>query len=195
MQDGNTFRGVILGFIVTILASWITYYVATHPTPGDSPAAPWILGLFIIVGLAILFGTSSISVIIDKAHGTVTFGRKRLTGTKSVTYNTADALRVELRQGIDIERGGGGPHGGGSARQVYDSQSVLVFKNGDEMPLENQKRRDSVSVGLIGGTGIMLSGKGRELSISRQVATFMGIPFEEVGNPGPVGIGSGGIQP
>jgi hypothetical protein len=76
-----------------------------------------------------------------------------------------------------------------------ESQTVILFKDGTEMPLENVKKRSGGN-GLI-GAGVMMAGEGKERSISQQVATFIGIPFEEMGSGAPqinIGGTGGGIS-
>jgi hypothetical protein len=43
------------------------------------------------------------------------------------------------------------------------------------------------------GSAVMIGGSGKEVAIANQVATFLGVPFQEVAPPnGPMGINIGG---
>ena len=81
-------------------------------------------------------------------------------------------------------------------RQVLVSQSVIVFKDGQELPLDHQK---DASSGISLGPAVMMGGQGKEMAIATQVANFLGVPFQEIAPPGGGGMGiniggPGGIQ-
>lgn len=78
-------------------------------------------------------------------------------------------------------------------REVLNYQSVIVLKDGTEIPLENIKSSGGTSI----GSAVLMGGTGKELSMANQVANFLGVPFQEVG-PGSgtnvAGAGFGGIS-
>lgn len=181
LQDGNIAGGIIGGIILVGGSAYGAYYLLT--TSGQATVPVWIPAIVAIVGLAMMFMTSSIAVTIDKTQGTIIFARKRIVGTKIQSHATGDVTRVELREGsyrAPSSQPGFSMNGG---RQVFESQTVIVFKDGTEMPLENKKDRGSD--GNLIGTAVMMAGEGKDLSISQQVATFIGIPFEEMGGGSP----------
>ena len=103
-------------------------------------------------------------------------------------YAVADVLRIETRKSWRMENGGGG-RGASMPRQVLVSQSVIVFKDGQELPLDHE----SGSSGLSLGPAVMIGGSGKEVAIANQVATFLGVPFQEIAPPsGQIGINIGG---
>ena len=75
------------------------------------------------------------------------------------------------------------------------AQSVVVFKEGQELPLDHPKQSSSMSV----GPTVLMSGQGKEVAIATQVANFLGVPFQEIAPPNSgmginTGGGPGGIQ-
>jgi hypothetical protein len=79
-------------------------------------------------------------------------------------------------------------------QQVLISQSVIIFKNGQELPLDHQKSSSGMQLGV----AVVMGGSGAEVAIANQVAQFLGVPFQEIAPPASginVGLGgSGGIQ-
>jgi len=58
------------------------------------------------------------------------------------------------------------------------------------VPLENVKNSSGVGI----GAEVLLGGTGKELSISNQIANFLGVPFQEIGPGVAPTIGIGGIK-
>jgi hypothetical protein len=106
-------------------------------------------------------------------------------------YAIADVLRIETRKSWRTENNNtGGNRGVSMPRQVLVSQSVIVFKNGQEIPLDHQS---GASSGVSVGPAVMMAGSGKEVALANQVASFMGVPFQEIAPPGgPMGINIGG---
>lgn len=195
LQDGNIAGGVLGGIIAFGIGAYWAYYLFT--TPGQEIKIAWIPGIIDLVGLFMIFTVSSISVAIDKAQGQIVFRRKRILGASTQVQNISDAVRVELRRGSYRQAVPGGQEGFSmnSGRQVMESQTVIVFKDGTEMPLENKK--DRRAGGNMIGAGVMMAGEGKELSISQRAANFMGVPFQEMGSGTPqinIGTPGGGIS-
>jgi hypothetical protein len=194
LKDGNIAGGVFIGIIMVGVSGYWAYYLLT--APGQQTQIAWIAGIIALVGLIVIFATSSISVTIDKSQGRIAFNKKRIIGGTAQAQNIADAVRIELRRGsyetTNSNQQGFSMNGG---RQVMESQTVILFKDGTEMPLENMKKRSGGS-GII-GVGVMMAGEGKERLISQQVATFIGVPFEEMGSGAPqinIGGTGGGIS-
>lgn len=180
LQDGNIGGGVFGGIVlVAISAYWAYYLLAAH---GQSVATAWIPGIIAIVGLIMILTVSSISVFIDKPQGKIVFRRKRIAGTKTEMHAVGDVVCIELRRGSYHANSPSSQRGFSmnSGRQVMESQTIVLFKDGTEMPLENKKDRGAG--GNMIGAGVMMAGEGKELSISQQVATFLGVSFEEMGS-------------
>jgi hypothetical protein len=105
-------------------------------------------------------------------------------------YATGDVLRIETRKSWRIENNNvSSGRGVSMPRQVLVSQSVIVFKDGQELPLDHQNSSSGISI----GPAVMMGGSGKEVAIANQVATFLGVPFQEIAPPsGGMGIGIGG---
>lgn len=180
LQDGGIAGGVFGGIVAVVLSAYWVYYLFT--TPGQSAQTAWIPGIIALVGLIMIFTVSSITVSIDKAQGQIVFRRKRILGTSRQAQNISDAVRVELRRGSYRQPSSQKGFSMNGGRQVLESQTIVLFKDGTEMPLENKKDRSAG--GSVIGAGVMMAGEGKEISLSQQVATFLGIPFEEMGTTG-----------
>lgn len=187
LKEGDA-SGIVFGIIAAVIGA----VVAVRVSP--QTLVTLLIGIgFVIVGLGMVFWASSISVDVNKTNGQLSYKKKRLIGGSSATYAIADILRVETRREWRMEGGGGQrsmPH------QVLVSQSVIVFKDGQELPLDHQKGESSMSI----GPAVLMGGQGKEMAIANQVATFMGVPFQEI-SPGHPGVninlggpGAGGIQ-
>ena len=80
----------------------------------------------------------------------------------------------------------------GNVYAVCLNGDVMVFKDGQELPLDHQNSM------FLGGA-VLMGGSGKEVAIANQVATFLGVPFQEIAPPIPgmglgTGINIGGIQ-
>ena len=162
--------------------------------PGKTMTIAWVLGILAIIGVIMLLVTSSISIVIDKPQRQITFRRKRIMGAKTNSYHTSDVIRVELRRNSYFNHEPTSRQGFsmGDDHQVFDSQSIIMFKDGTELPLENRKSRNTGKSPI--STGVMMAGEGKELSISRQVAAFLSVPFQEIGSGGTNSSPQDGIQ-
>ena len=161
LKDGSVAGGILLGLIFVAVGGYGTYYFLS--AAGQNRNAIWLPLIAIAVGIIFLFGKSSISVVIDKSQEEIAFVRKCLAGSRVNSHNIADALRVELRRGSHYapsDRPGFSVSGG---NHVLQSQTVIVFKDGTEMPLENQKSRSSG--GNLIGAGVMMAGEEKELAV------------------------------
>jgi hypothetical protein len=189
LRDGSIAFGAFIGILFVAACGYGAYYLLS--TPGQVARNVWIPGVIGLVGLIMIFASSSISVVIDKSQGQIAFERKRILGTSKQAENIGDAVHVELRRGSRYAPSDRPEFSVGVSNQVLQSQTVIVFKDGTEMPLENLKSRSGGS--NLFSAGVMMAGEGKELSISRLAADFIGVPFEEIGE----GIGripQGGIE-
>jgi hypothetical protein len=100
-------------------------------------------------------------------------------------YPIADVFRIETRKQWQMQNTGqSGNQGGSTPQQVLVAQSVMVFKDGRELPLDHQKTSSSTSVGGV----VLMGGQGAETAIAAQVAAFLNVPFQEIMPPN---MGSG----
>lgn len=180
LRDGGIAGGIFLGIVFIAAGAGMAYCVLS--TPGQNPQSAWFSLLFDAAGIAVALYKSSTSVTIDKVPGTIMFVRKRLAGTSVKTYAVADALRVELRHATRYVSDGAHQGFAAGGHEVFESQAVLVFKDGTEMPLENQKSRGGMGVNINGislNPSVLMAGEGQDLATSRRVADFLGVPFQE----------------
>jgi len=179
LLDSNVAKNVFIGIVVIGVSVYGAYYLF-GANGQQAWKVMWIPVIGFLVGLIMIFAASSISVVIGKSQGQIVFSKKRILGGTTQAQNISDAVRVELRRGSYRQstpnQQGFSMNGG---QQVMESQTVILFKDGTEMPLENMKKR-SGGGGII-GADVMMAGEGKELSISQQVATFMGVPFIAMG--------------
>jgi ABC-type antimicrobial peptide transport system permease subunit len=153
---------------------------------------------FLLIGVLLIFLDSETMMVISKSSGRILFQKKRLLGkTKAEDIEDInDVLRVELRQEYKMEKVTlyRWPPIGPLLRQpfiqpkaVLYRQAIIVFKDGRELLLARERTLGS----------IMLDSEG-ELSIASQVASFLGIAYEEI-NRGPAridaSISEGEIRP
>jgi hypothetical protein len=188
LKEGDA-KGVVFGIVFVLAGIGIGFY--SHFTV--SPTL-WVgLGL-LVVGIVTIFISSSITVDISKTNGQIIYQTKRLIGGKTTTYPIADVLRIETRKSWKMEQGARTGNTISAPRQVLVFQSVMVFKDGQELPLDHQNNSSGMSI----GGAVMMGGSGKEVAIANQVATFLGVPFQEIAPPGGgmgINLGSvGGIK-
>ena len=73
------------------------------------------------------------------------------------------------------------------------SQSIIVFKDGIELPLDSQKD-SSGNIGLLNTTSVLMGGSSKENFIANQVAIFIGVPFQEISPMNSTAVNVGGIN-
>lgn len=108
-------------------------------------------------------------LVINKGDGTIFFHMKRIVLPKTATYQISDIARIELRKVYRNTNKG---------TEVV-TQSVFIFKDGSEVPLEGKKAERPM-----GAFGIVMGGNSakqtKEILISEQVANFISVPFQEI---------------
>jgi hypothetical protein len=181
LKEGGT-QGIIVGAAFVIAAPLVWYFL--HES---NPIVVWIaLGLF-VVGVMVVLMSSSITVVANKATGQMLYQKKRLTGGRNSTYAIADIFRIETRKQWRVENTPAQGNQGGSVPQpMLVAQSVIVFKDGREVPLDHQKTYSTTSV----GGAVIMGGQGAETATAAQVAKFLNVPFQEIMPPNM----SGGIN-
>lgn len=174
LTEGGT-SGIIVGtvFVIAGPAAWYVFH-------DSGPLVKWIALGMLVIGLAVILMSSSITVRANKTSGQLFYEKKRLTGAQNSTYPIAEVFRIETRKQWKIENTQAPNNQGGNMPQpVLMAQSVIVFKDGRELALDHQKNSSSTTVG---GATIM-SGQGAETAIAAQVAKFLNVPFQEIMPP------------
>ena len=182
LKEGST--TVIAIGVVFVIAGALGGYFLHH----SSPIAIWIaLGVVLIGAAAILFSTS-ITVDANKASGQISYQKKRLIGGQNSMYAIADVLRIETRKQWRVQNSPpAGDQNVSIPQPVLVWQSVIVFKDGRELPLDHQKTSSTTTI----GPAVLMGGQGAEVAIATQVAKFLSVPFQEIAPPN---IGMGIIQ-
>lgn len=122
-------------------------------------------------GVLVFLFSSFIRVDLNKTTEQITYQKKRLIGTKRQQFAILDVVRIETRR-----------------RQVYRNrsqklmtQSVLIFKDGTELPLDHEI---GSSLELRSSSGVLMGAPGTETTTASTVASFLGVPFQEIAPPG-----------
>jgi hypothetical protein len=140
----------------------------------------WIGLAILTIGVGVIFFASSITVDANKVKGQLLYQKKRLMGTETAVYSIGDIMRIETRKQWRVDNTP--PSGNREVsmpQPVLVAQSVIVFKNGKELALDHQKNSSSMSM----GSAVLMSGQGAETAIANQVASFLGVPFQEIMPP------------
>jgi hypothetical protein len=184
LKEGDA-KGILAGIALVLVGIGVAFYAHL-----SASVELWIALAVFVVGLALIFLSSSIAVDINKTSGQIAYQTKRLIGGSGAMYAVADVLRIETRKSWRMQNSNVSSGRGMSVpRQVLISQSIIVFKDGQELPLDHQNSASSMSV----GPAVMMGGSGKEVAIANQIATFLGVPFQEIAPPGgPIGINIGG---
>jgi len=173
LREGSA-QGVIVGavFIAAGVAAWFLLRQ-------NSPVVTWFALGLIALGAGLILFSSSITFTANRATGQILYQKKRLVGGSSATYAITDVFRIETRKQWRVERQPAGDQGGRVANPMLVAQSVVVFKNGQELALDHQK--SSAQMGV--GSAVVMGGQGAETAIAAQVAQWLGVPFQEIMPP------------
>jgi len=186
LKDGNT-KSVVFGGIFIIIAL-ATGFSAMF---GSAVSSIWVSLLFLLAGALSVFASSSIFVSISKSNNQITYQKKRLIGGSATTHAISDVFRVEtVSSWREVTRSAPQGRNGFSVstpNQQLVVQSFIVMKDGTQLPLSHQ-----------GGSGFtmysVVVGTGKDVAIASTVATFLGVPFQEITPPSAgTGINRGGI--
>lgn len=187
LKEGSQISNIISGSFFVLAGGYFTYTILSSGTVGWVILAPII---FAFSGLLWLLLSAVVTISIQKTPGSIRYEKKRLTGTAVNTYNISDIVRVELRKQWQTERDTSAQGNTTATRQVLVSQTVVVFKDGTELPFGRTKS----SGGMSGGFSVLMGGQGKEMAFANQVAQFLGVPFNEVSpNQGSIKIDLGSI--
>ena len=165
-KDSN-YWGAFIAVVVALFGLFFTFvpFGSSNAVMGD--IILWIIALVVI--FILIFLCPSLTFSINKSDGTIFFHMKRIILSKTATYQIGDVSRIELRKVYRNTSKG---------TQVV-TQSVIIFKDGKEIPLEGKKAEAA-----LGAFGFVMGGDSakqtKELSVSEQVANFINVPFQEI---------------
>ena len=92
LKEGSA-SGIAIG-VVFVIAGALGGYFLHH----SSPLAIWIALAVVLLGLAVVLFSASITVDANKATGRISYQKKRLIGGQSSTWAIADVFRIETRK-------------------------------------------------------------------------------------------------
>jgi hypothetical protein len=174
LKEGSA-SGIVAGSVFAVAGVLVAIFLR------DSiPYAIWIALALLVLGIAITLFSSSITVAANRAGGQLVYEKKRLVGGKTSTYPISDIFRIETRKQWRVDNSPPSGNQSGSMPQPrLVAQSVIVFKNGNELALDHQKTSSTTTVGSV----TLMGGQGAETAIAGQVAKFLDVPFQEIMPP------------
>ena len=182
LHEGSV-QGIAIGIACVIAGVLGAYFLHS-----SKPMALWIGLAAVALGVGVICFASSITVGATKSKDQLVYEKKRLVGAKTDTYKISDVLRIETRKQWRIENAAPPNRETAAPPQpVLVAQSVIVFKSGKELPLDHQKNSSSMQM----GGAVLMSGQGSETAMANRVATFLGVPFQEIMPPNMMGMGMG----
>jgi hypothetical protein len=188
-KEGNLI-GIFIGGISIIAGGGFMYVNGFHN--GDQWFVSVLPIIFIVIGVLTILFASSTFITINKMTGQISYRKKSLVKDTVTTYATGDALHVEMRKTWKTEQTGSSEQGNLRRQQVLISQGVLVFKDGSELLLSQQRSANTSTA------AIMINGVANvEHGFASEAASFLGIEFKVLTPSGGalgLGIDVGGIQ-
>jgi hypothetical protein len=190
MKEGST-TGIIFGAIFILVGAGVGFKMRDA-----NPYVIYIALAIVLGGLAAILFSSAITVDANKTSGQLLYQKKRIIGGSTATYAIADISRIETRKQWQVQNAPpAGTQNATMPQPVLVAQSVIVFKDGREVPLDHQKNSSTMS----SGSAVVMGGQGAETAIAAQVAKFLGVPFQEIMPPNMssgvnIMSGSGNIQ-
>jgi hypothetical protein len=178
LKDSN-YKGIVIACGFILVGIILSFGIAANPQIWNI-IGTW--AVILLIAFYTIFTSPSFLIVIDKSSGAISYHMKRIILSKNDTYQIINIVRIEWRK--MFRRSGKGT-------QIV-TQSVIVFKDGSEMPLEGKKAENGFGFSVIlGGNS---SADNKDISLSKQIADFIGVPLQEV-EPTPSGIElPGGIQ-
>ena len=163
IKDGMT-NSLLFGLLFIIVGVFVLYKSAGRAV------LLFVGACFVLVGLFMFFAATSYTVEIGGSQ--ILYKKKRLLGTQIRSYNSADAVRVETKQRISYSSGS--PRAGSNfsvPTPQLSYQSVLVFKDGQELALDNIHNATSWMGGML------MSVPNKEFVAAHAVADYLHVPF------------------
>jgi hypothetical protein len=174
LQEGST-SGIVVGVVLAVAGVLAGIFLRQ-----TAPFVIWIALALVVIGIAVVLFASSITVSANRRNGQMVYEKKRLVGTQTKSYAIADVFRIETRKQWRVDNT---PQSGNQAGTMPQpklvAQSVIVFKNGSELPLDHEKTSSTTTVGSM----VLMGGQGAETAIAAQVAQFLNVPFQEIMPP------------
>lgn len=178
LKEGST-SGIVVGAALVLAGVFAGYFLRQ-----STPYAIWIGLAAALAGVAVILFASSITVVANKSKGQLFYEKKRLVGGQSSAYPIAEIFRIETRKQWQMPNN---QPNSAPQQPTLVAQSVIVFKDGRQLPLDHQKNSSTTTVGPV----VMMGGQGAETAIAAQVANFLNVPFQEIAPPN---MGMGTIQ-
>lgn len=180
LKDSN-WGGLIFGAVITLGSLYFAYQ--SNPFALEFDIKTLIFpGIFLFVGLLLLLTSNITTITLDKSANKIDFNKKGILGARNKNYPLNQIIKVDMREQIVISRSTNSNQGFNPGTPQLQFQTVLVFKDGTEIPLDHLK---SPSTSNIGGVTIM-GGVGTEQVIGQKIATFLGVPFQKISPMGGV---------
>lgn len=179
LKDSN-WGGFVVGIILLLASFYFMYRLIPFPMGFDIKLL-LIPGLLFLIGALLFFTSNSTTSTFDKDGNVITFVKKSILGTRNKTYQLDQVARLEMREQVIMNnsRQTQGINMGGTPQVQF--QLVMVLKDGTEIPLDHLKSPATTS---FGGVAIM-GGTGTEKVIGQKLATFLGVPYQEIS---PMGV-------
>ena len=143
--------------------------------------------VFTIAAIFMILKKTTTIVDINKTTGKISFNRNSLIGSQSSEYDIANAQSIELRESSytttnTMNQPQGISFGNNyNTNRVLTHQTVLLMKDGTELPLESIKSSNNSSFSVMGvQTGVLMGGRGQMFAQSNAVAQFIGVPFNDI---------------
>lgn len=183
LREGGA-TGIVIG-IAVVAAAVIAgiFLIRSHSS------MIWVAPVLGVAGIVAILFSSSITVNANRASGQLRYQKKRLVGTQNSTYSIADVFRIETRKQWRMQNEASTNDRPATQQPVLVAQSVIVFRDGQELALDHLKTSSSTSV----GSTVLMGGQGAETAMAAQVAQFLNVPFQEIAPPN-MGIGINIIQ-
>lgn len=174
LREGGT-SGIVVGAAFIIAGAVGGYFLRE-----TNPYVIWIALAVIAAGIGIVLFSSSITVTANRSTGKLMYQKKRIVGAQNSSHQIADIFRIETRKEWRVQNS---PPSGNQNASIPQpqlvAQSVIVFKDGRELPLDHQKPSSTTSIGSM----TVMGGQGAETAIASQVAQFLNVPFQEIMPP------------
>ncbi len=188
LKDGS-FSNIFIGIIFCLIGIFLGYQ-----SYGTNEMLSLGMGaIFFIIGIFLILKNSTITVDFSKLNNKFSYQKKSLIKNEINVYNFSDVTRIETRKQWEARNSSSERNGISTSRQVLVSQSIIVFKDGIELPLDSQKD-SSGNIGLLNTTSVLMGGSSKENFIANQVAIFIGVPFQEISPMNSTAVNVGGIN-
>lgn len=173
LKDSN-WGGLIFGIVITLGSLFFAYQ--SNPFAKEFDIKTLIFpGIFLLVGLLLLFTSKITTITLDKNINKIEFIKKGILGVSSKNYPLNQIIKVDLREQIIVTRTNNNNRGFNAGTPRLQFQTVLVLRDGAEIPLGRLKSPATASI----GGAVIMSGVGTEQVIGQKIATFLGVPFEK----------------